>query len=197
VELQSLNGISYTLTQYELIGVFQVGDGPHVNNIELGRYGRNRSNLWTYAGVNGFGSGRLEYLHMHPTVKPTSLIVDAMRDCSVRGDIILDTFAGSGSTLIACEKVGRRGYGIEIEPRYVDVTIRRWEAVTKADAVLEGDGRTFAEINAERIASLATNPAQGTGRTDRGISVPTAVNNSASNRMPLGQQATVPTKSTT
>jgi tRNA/tmRNA/rRNA uracil-C5-methylase (TrmA/RlmC/RlmD family) len=81
------------------------------------------------------------------------MIADAMRDCTKKGDIVLDTFAGSGSTLMAAEKVGRRGHGIEFEPRYVDVAIRRWEAHTKSDAILHGDGRTFAEIKAERLAS--------------------------------------------
>jgi DNA modification methylase len=144
---------SFYRSQHELIGVFQVGRGPHRNNVQLGRFGRNRSNLWTYAGINGFGSKRMEYLGMHPTVKPVALIADAMRDCTAKGAIVLDTFAGSGSTLMAAEKVGRSGYCIEFEPRYVDVAIRRWEAQTKADAVLLGDGRTFTEIKAERVAS--------------------------------------------
>lgn len=142
---------SFYRSQYELIGAFRVGHEPHHNHIQLGRFGRNRSNLWTYAGVNSFGSKRLEHLGMHPTVKPVALIADAMRDCTIKGAIVLDTFAGSGSTLMAAEKVGRRGYCLEFEPHYIDVAIRRWEAQTKADAVLHGDGRTFAEIKAERM----------------------------------------------
>jgi DNA modification methylase len=145
---------SFYRSQHELIGVFRVGHEGHRNNIELGRFGRNRSNLWTYAGVNSFGQKRMEHLGMHPTVKPIALIADAMRDCTIKGDIVLDCFAGSGSTLMAAEKVGRRGRGVEFEPRYVDVAIRRWEAHTKSEAVLDGgDGRTFAEIKAERVAS--------------------------------------------
>jgi DNA modification methylase len=144
---------SFYRSQHELIGVFRVGRERHRNNVELGRFGRNRSNLWTYAGVNSFGHKRMEHLGMHPTVKPVALIADAMRDCTIKGDIVLDCFAGSGSTLMAAEKVGRRGRGMELEPRYVDVTIRRWEAHTKSEAILDGDGRTFAEVKAERLAS--------------------------------------------
>jgi DNA modification methylase len=146
---------SFYRSQHELIGVFRVGEAQHRNNVELGRFGRNRSNLWTYAGINSFGKARLKHLRMHPTVKPVALIVDAMRDCTKKGDIVLDTFAGSGSTLMAAEKVGRRARVMELEPRYVDVAVRRWEAHTKSDAVLDGDGRTFAEIGAERLAIQA------------------------------------------
>jgi DNA modification methylase len=144
---------SFYRSQHELIGIFRVGHGKHRNNVELGRFGRNRSNLWTYAGVNSFGDKRMEHLAMHPTVKPVALIADAMRDCTIKGDIVLDCFAGSGSMLMAAEKVGRRGRGLEFEPRYVDVAIRRWEAHTKSEAVLHGDGRTFADIKAERLAT--------------------------------------------
>lgn len=139
-------------TQYELIGVFRAGRAMHRNKMELGRFGRNRSDLWTYAGVNRFGDKRMEQLGMHPTDKPVALIADAMRDCTMKGDVVLDCFAGSGSTLMAAEKVGRCGRGLELEPRYVDVAIRRWEAHTKSEAVLLGDGRTFAEIKIERLA---------------------------------------------
>jgi DNA modification methylase len=144
---------SYYRSQHELIAIFRVGAGSHQNNVELGRFGRNRSNLWTYAGVNGFGAGRMDMLAMHPTVKPVALVADAMKDCTTKGDVVLDTFLGSGTTILAAEKIGRRGYGLECEPRYVDVAIRRWEAFTKAEAVLDGDGRTFAEVKAERLAS--------------------------------------------
>jgi DNA modification methylase len=144
---------SFYRSQHELIGVFRVGHTSHCNNVELGRFGRNRTNLWTYAGANSFGDKRMEHLGMHPTVKPVAMIADAVRDCTKKGDIVLDTFAGSGSTLMAAEKVGRRGYGVEFEPRYVDVAIRRWEAHTKSDSILHGDGRTFAEIKLERLAA--------------------------------------------
>jgi DNA modification methylase len=144
---------SYYRSQYELVAVFRVGNEHHQNNVELGRFGRNRSNLWSYAGVNTFGAGRMDMLAMHPTTKPVTLVADAMRDCTTKGDVVLDSFLGSGTTILAAEKIGRRGFGLECEPRYVDVAIRRWEAFTKAEAVLEGDGRTFAEVRAERLES--------------------------------------------
>ena len=90
-------------------------------------------------------------LTAHPTVKPVALVADAMRDCTTKGDIVLDPFLGSGTTILAAEKVGRRGFGLECEPRYIDVAIRRWETHTKAEAILEGDGRTYAEVKAERL----------------------------------------------
>src|SRR5258708_40116148 len=89
------------------------------------RHGRNRSNVWHYAGANTFRAGRIEDLHAHPTVKPIALIADAIRDCTLRNQIVLDTFCGSGATLLAAERIGRRGYGLEIDPRYVDVAVRR------------------------------------------------------------------------
>jgi DNA modification methylase len=147
---------SFYRSQHELIGVFRAGTERHQNNVELGRFGRNRSNLWTYAGANGFGVGRME-LVMHPTIKPIALVADAMRDCTAKGDAVLDPFLGSGTTLLAAEKIGRRGYGLEFEPRYVDVSIRRWQAYTKSEAVLDGDGRTFAEVKAERLALESAN----------------------------------------
>jgi DNA modification methylase len=144
---------SFYRSQHELIGVFVVGGEPHRNNVQLGRFGRNRSNLWQYAGVNSFGFGRDEALSMHPTVKPVAMIADAVRDCTSRGEVILDPFLGSGTTLIAAEKTGRRCCGIEYEPRYVDIAIRRWQAFTKTDARLEDDGRTFDEIAGERSSN--------------------------------------------
>jgi DNA modification methylase len=149
---------SFYRSQHELIGVFRKGQTHHQNNIQLGRFGINRSNVWTYAGMNTFGAGRLELLACHPTVKPVALVADAIRDCTTRGDIVLDPFLGSGTTILAAEKVGRRGYGVEYEPRYVDVSIRRWESYTKQEAVLEGDGRTFAEVRAERLEAIAQGP---------------------------------------
>jgi DNA modification methylase len=143
---------SFYRSQHEFIFVFKNGGAPHINNIELGRHGRNRSNVWTYAGVNTFRSNRLEDLSAHPTVKPVALVTDAMRDCSRRGDIVLDPFIGSGTTILAAERVGRRGYGLDIDPRYVDIAVRRWETFTKQDAVLMASGRTFAEVAATRTA---------------------------------------------
>lgn len=140
-------------SQHELICVFKNGDAPHINNFELGQHGRSRSNVWKYAGVNTFRTGRLDELSLHPTVKPVALIADAMRDCSRRGDIVLDPFMGSGTTILAAERVGRRGYGLEIDPLYVDVAIRRWQAYTKRDAILKSTGQTFDEVAKARAAS--------------------------------------------
>lgn len=135
---------------HELIGVFRVGDGPHLNNVEQGRHGRNRSNCWTYPGVNTFRSGRMDELSSHPTPKPVGLVADAMKDCTRRGDVVLDTFSGSGTTIMAAERVGRRGFALDIEPRYVDVAVRRWEAFTGRDATQGETGQTFAEVAAKR-----------------------------------------------
>jgi DNA modification methylase len=143
---------SFYRSQHELIGVFRVGAGQHQNNVELGRHGRSRSNVWTYAGVSSFGPGRDEALAMHPTVKPVALVADALRDCTTKGNCVLDPFLGSGTTLIAAEKIGRRCYSLEYEPAFIDVAIRRWQAYTHCDAILEGDGRTFEEIEAERLS---------------------------------------------
>jgi DNA modification methylase len=139
---------SFYRSQHELIGVFRVGEQSHRNNIELGRFGRNRSNVWTYAGANSFGGGRDEALATHPTVKPVALIADAILDCTARGDMVLDQFAGSGTVLLAAEKVGRVAYAMEYEPRYVDAGILRWQRFTRRDATLAGDGRSFEEIAA-------------------------------------------------
>ncbi len=146
---------SFYRSQHELILVFKNGTGRHQNNIELGKFGRSRSNVWQYAGVNTFRKDRLAELTAHPTVKPVALVADAMRDCSRRGDIVLDPFMGSGTTILAAEKVGRRAYGIEIDPLYVDVAILRWQEFTKRDAVLVATGQTFDEVAAERSASPA------------------------------------------
>jgi DNA modification methylase len=143
---------SFYRSQHELIFVYKNGDGAHLNNIELGRHGRNRSNVWTYAGVNSFRKGRLDDLSVHPTVKPVVLVADAIKDCSRRADIVLDPFMGSGTTLLAAERVGRRAYGIELDPLYVDAAVRRWQQVTRRDAILAGSGQTFDEISADRAA---------------------------------------------
>jgi len=102
-------------SQHEFVFVFKSGTAPHINNVELGKHGRYRTNVWSYAGVNSFGGGRSD-LGLHPTVKPVAMVADAIRDCSHRKGIVLDAFVGSGTTLIAAEKTGRRGYGIEIDP---------------------------------------------------------------------------------
>ena len=138
-------------SQHELVLVFKNGKAAHCNNVQLGKFGRNRSNVWIYPGVNNFGRGTDEgnLLALHPTVKPVALVADAVLDCSKRGDTVLDPFLGSGSTLIACERTGRRCYGIEIDPLYVDTAIRRWQKLTGGEAICFTDGRTFAQHEAE------------------------------------------------
>ena len=113
--------------------------------------------MWAYAGINSFRAGRLDELKLHPTVKPVALVADAMRDCSRRGDIILDPFMGSGTTIVAAESVGRIAYGIELDPLYVDVAIRRWQKFTGRDAILERTGETFDEL-AARSRSATVEP---------------------------------------
>ena len=135
-------------SQHEFVFVFKSGTAPHINNVELGKHGRYRTNVWSYAGVNSFGAERAD-LGLHPTVKPVAMVADAIRDCSHRKGIVLDAFVGSGTTLIAAEKTGRRGYGIEIDPAYCDVAIRRLRAVCGLEAVLEATGQRFAEVEAE------------------------------------------------
>jgi DNA modification methylase len=137
-------------SQHELVFVFKNGGAPHINNFELGQHGRSRSNVWTYAGVNTFRPGRLDDLSSHPTVKPVALVADAMRDCSRRGQIVLDPFMGSGTTIMAAERVGRRAYGLELDPLYVDAAVRRWQAYTRRDVILKSAGQTFDEIAAVR-----------------------------------------------
>ncbi len=142
-------------SQHELIFVWKSGRAPHINNVELGRHGRNRSNVWTYPGVNAFKAGRLEELAAHPTVKPAALIADAIKDCSNRGDIVLDPFCGSGTILIAAERTGRRARALEIDPAYVDVAIRRWQAYAGREAALAATGETFEDVGSRRAAEVA------------------------------------------
>ena len=141
---------SFYRSQHELIGVFRVGATPHLNTIELGRHGRNRTNVWHYAGANTFRAGRLSDLRAHPTVKPVAMIAEAMKDCTRRNEIVLDSFCGSGTTILAAERVGRRGYGLEIDPGYVDVAVRRWQAFSGRDALHVASGLTFEEIELQR-----------------------------------------------
>lgn len=129
--------------------MFKSGTAKHLNNVDLGRYGRYRTNVWSYPGVNAFGANR-DDLTLHPTVKPVALVADAIRDCSNRGGIVLDAFAGSGTTLVAAERTGRRGYGIEIDPVYCDVILRRMRNVSGLEATLRGTSENFTELEARR-----------------------------------------------
>lgn len=141
-------------SQHEFVFVFKAGKEPHINNVELGRHGRNRTNVWRYAGANSFGPDRDAALAGHPTTKPVAMIADAMLDCSTRGSIILDVFAGSGTTLLAAEQTGRRGFGIELDPYYVDLACERLGLAAKATVIHAATGRSFDEIRAERAAAL-------------------------------------------
>jgi DNA modification methylase len=142
-------------SQHELVFVFKSGTGAHINNVELGRFGRNRTNVWTYAGVNGFGAHR-EDLTLHPTVKPVELVADAIRDASHRKGLVLDAFAGSGTTLVAAENTARRARAIEIDPAYCDVIVQRMRTVCGLDAVLEATSQSFCEVEAARRGSSNT-----------------------------------------
>ena len=132
-------------SQHELILVFKNGKAPHRNNIELGKYGRYRTNVWSYPSAITMSrqSGGENVLAMHPTVKPIALIADAILDCTERGNIVIDSFLGSGTTLLACERVGRVCRGLELEPKYVDLAIRRWQTLTGEKAIHEASGQSF------------------------------------------------------
>ena len=149
-------------SQHELIFVFKNGDAKHTNNFGLGETGRYRTNVWDYSGMNNFSNeGREELLKMHPTVKPLKLVADAILDCSNYGELILDLFGGSGTTLIACEETNRKCCMMEMDPKYVDTIIRRWQQrdVASEDSLREGGkyrvihaetGKTFDELSKER-----------------------------------------------
>jgi DNA modification methylase len=143
---------SFYRSQHELVLVFKHGRGAHHNNIELGRFGRHRSNVWDYPGANSFGRATEDgnLLALHPTVKPVAMVADAILDCSARGDIVLDPFLGSGTTLMAAERTGRRCHGIEFDLSYIDTVIRRWQALTGEDARRATDGHTFTELQVQQ-----------------------------------------------
>jgi DNA modification methylase len=138
-------------SQHELVFVFKHGRDGHRNNVQLGQFGRSRSNVWRYPGVNSFArcgeEGNL--LALHPTVKPVAMVADAILDCSARSDIVLDAFLGSGTTVIAAERIGRRCYGLELDPAYVDTIVRRWQALTGGSARHAASGRNFDDLARE------------------------------------------------
>lgn len=140
-------------SQHELLPLFKKGTSPHLNNVELGKNGRWRSNVWVYPGASSMGSEARKGLQDHPTVKPAAMLEDALLDVTKRGDIVLDPFLGSGSTLIAAEKSGRRCRGVELDPLFIDVILRRYEAVTGREAVLESSGETISELAARRSST--------------------------------------------
>jgi DNA modification methylase len=144
-------------SQHELVLVFKQGRGSHRNNVQLGQFGRNRSNVWQYRGVNSFGrcSEEGNLLSLHPTVKPVAMVADAILDCSARGDIVLDAFLGSGTTVIAAERTGRRCCALELDPVYIDTAIRRWETLTGERARHALSGRSFDDLAREAEAADA------------------------------------------
>ena len=138
-------------SKHELVFVFKQGTAEHTNSFGLGETGRYRTNVWDYAGISSIGASRSDELAMHPTVKPVALIADAIRDCSRRGEIVLDAFGGSGSTLIAAEKTGRSARLIEYDPLYCDTIVRRWEAYTGKRAHLAVTDETFEALTEARF----------------------------------------------
>jgi DNA modification methylase len=142
---------SFYRSQHELIAIYAT-PGKVTNNFGLGAKGRHRTNVWKYAGLNSFRRGRDETLAMNPTVKPVAMVVDALRDCSKRGDIVLDAFGGSGTTMIAAEKTGRHARLIEMDPLYCDVIVKRWQEFAGHTARLAETGETFEEVKARRAA---------------------------------------------
>ena len=141
-------------SQHELVFVYQAGRGSHVNNVELGKHGRYRTNVWSYAGVNTFGASRDADLAMHPTVKPVALVADAIKDAPKRNAVVLDAFGGSGTTLVAAERTGRRGFALEISPHYVDTIVRRVSEATGEQARLDRTGETFSAVRDWRASGL-------------------------------------------
>jgi DNA modification methylase len=141
-------------SKHELVFVFKKGTAPHVNTFGLGETGRPRSNVWDYPGVSSIGPARMEELAMHPTVKPTRLVADAIKDCSRRGNLVLDPFGGSGTTLIAAEKTGRSARLIEFDPTYCDTILRRFERVTGKQATLVETGEAIDDVEQRRGAIL-------------------------------------------
>lgn len=139
-------------SKYELVFVFKKGKAQHINTFGLGDGGRHRTNVWDYAGVSGLSRTGQEEIAMHPTVKPVAMIVDALKDVSGRGAVVLDNFAGSGSTLIAAEKCARRARLIEYDPKYCDTIVRRWQNYTGKKAKLSGSGIAFEDVELERTA---------------------------------------------
>jgi DNA modification methylase len=151
-------------SKHELVLIAKKGKAQHTNNVELGKHGRYRTNVWDYPGVNCFGKDRMADLSDHPTVKPVALVADAIRDVTHAGEVVLDAFMGSGTTILAAERTKRCAYGVEIEPRYVDLAIRRWAAMTGEEAVLSETGETFADVTARRAGEVAS--AAGTNTPD-------------------------------
>lgn len=150
-------------SQHELVFVFRQGSAPHRNTVELGRHGRNRTNVWDYPSVNSPHPDRRRLLAWHPTVKPVAMVSDAIKDVTRRGDLVLDSFLGSGTTLIACERAGRRCCGVEIDPLYVDLALRRWSEATGLAPLLTTTRQSFEDVARERRQEATALFPQGEG----------------------------------
>jgi DNA modification methylase len=156
---------SFYRSAHELVFVFRSGGKSNRNNVQLGRFGRNRTNVWVHPGANSFARAGEEgnLLELHPTVKPVALIADAIMDCTARGDIVLDPFLGSGTTVIASEKTGRSCRGLELDPRYVDVIVRRWQKFTGKRATHAETGKSFDDIEKQIGKKAHDKRTEGTG----------------------------------
>lgn len=160
---------SFYRSKHELIFLFKVGTAPHTNSFGLGETGRYRTNVWDYAGISSVGPSRMNELAMHPTVKPVALVADAIRDCSGRGEAVLDLFGGSGSTLIAAEQCGRNARLLEFDPIYCDTIVRRWQQYTGKRAMLDGSEHDFDAVSHHRLVprSNGAAPVTTAGRRKR------------------------------
>lgn len=148
---------SFYRSRHELIFLFARDGAPHLNRVQLGKHGRDRCNVWSYRGMHGMGPEQKRARELHPTVKPLALVKDAILDSTKRGDLVLDLFSGSGTTILAAHDTGRRGAAMELDPIYADTTILRWQEHSGKEAVLASTGKTFREVRAERgVAAVST-----------------------------------------
>ncbi|WP_298089766.1 DNA methyltransferase [uncultured Sphingomonas sp.] len=162
---------SFYRSRHELIFLFAREGGAHMNRVQLGKHGRDRCNVWSYRGMHGTGDEQKRARELHPTVKPLALVKDAILDSTNRGDLVLDLFSGSGTTILAAHDTGRRGAAMELDPVYADTTILRWQEHSGKEAVLAFSGKTFREVRAERGADV---PSAGSTSDDVAVSPPPA-----------------------
>lgn len=147
---------SFYRSQHELVFLAKKPGAAHLNRVQLGKNGRNRANVWSYAGMSGAGAGKAKARDLHPTVKPMALVRDALLDASAPGDVALDLFSGSGTILIAAEAAKRRARTCELDPIYADTSVIRWQDYTGLEARLEATGETFAQVRARRATALSS-----------------------------------------
>jgi DNA modification methylase len=141
---------SFYRSRHELIFLLARDGASHLNRVQLGKHGRDRCNVWSYRGMHGMGPEQKRARELHPTVKPLALVKDAILDSTKRGELVLDLFSGSGTTIVAAHDTGRRGVAMELDPIYADTTLLRWQAHSGKEAVLASSGKTFREVRAER-----------------------------------------------